>query len=257
MEIAPKTFRGNNHVIRSIKYLLAAATLSLLVTRCSSNKDTVPESSPTDIYTSSQEKLQNGNYKGAIKLLETLDNRYPFGPYAQQAQLDMIYAYYKSAELPLAIATIDRFIRLNPTHPNIDYVLYMRGLTAQALDDSALQDFFGIDRSDRDPQHAIIAFRDFSQLVRFYPNSLYATDASKRLAFLKERLAKYELAIIKYYNKRGAYVAVINRTEQMLKNYPDTQSTRNALKYMEIAYNKLGLIQEKNKVAELIAANHA
>ncbi|MFS1537833.1 MAG: outer membrane protein assembly factor BamD [Candidatus Phlomobacter fragariae] len=240
-----------------IKYLLAAAALSLLITGCSSNKDTIPESSPTDIYTSSQEKLQNGNYKGAIKLLETLDNLYPFGPYAQQAQLDMIYAYYKSAELPLTIAIIDRFIRLNPTHPNIDYALYMHGLTAQALDDSTAQDFFCINRSDRDPQHTIVAFRDFSQLVRFYPNSLYATDASKRLAFLKERLAKHELFIIKYYNKRGAYVAVINRTGQMLKNYPDTQSTRNALKYMEIAYNKLGLTQEKNKVAELISANPA
>ncbi|MGP1924235.1 MAG: outer membrane protein assembly factor BamD [Arsenophonus sp. NEOnobi-MAG3] len=243
-------------MIRSIKYLLAAAApFSLLVTGCSSNKDTVPESSPADIYTSSQEKLQNGNYKGAIKLLETLNNRYPFGPYTQQAQLDMIYAYYKSEELLLAITTIDRFIRFNLTHPNIDYVLYMRGLTAQALEDRVLQDFFGIDHSDCDPQHAIMAFRDFSQLVHFYPNSLYATDASKRLAFLKERLAKYELAIIKYYNKHVAYITVINRTEQMLKNYPDTQSTRNALKYMEIAYNKLGLTEEKNKVAELIAVN--
>ncbi|MGP1956472.1 MAG: outer membrane protein assembly factor BamD [Arsenophonus sp. NC-PE1-MAG3] len=242
-------------MIKSIKYQLVATTLSLFITGCSSNKDTVPESSPTDLYTSSQEKLQNGNYKEAIKLLETLDNRYPSSPYTQQAQLDMIYTYYKSGELLLTIATIDRFIRLNLTHPNIDYVLYIRGLTALALDDSALQDFFGIDHADCDPQHAIVAFKDFKQLVHFYPNSLYATDASKRLAFLKERLAKYELGIIKYYNERVAYVAVINRTEEMLKNYPDTQSTRNALKYMEIAYNKLYLTEEKNKVAELITAN--
>lgn len=255
MEIAVNTFKGNNHVIMRMKYLMAVSILSLLVTGCSSNKNAGTESSSTDIYNSSQEKLQSGNYKEAIKLLETLNNRYPFSAYAQQTQLNLIYAYYKSSELLLAIATIDRFIRLNPTHPNIDYVLYMRGLIAQALDDSALQDFFGIERSERNPQHTLVAFRNFSQLVHFYPNSLYATDASKRLVFLKEHLAKYELAIIKYYNKRGAYIAVINRTEQMLKNYPDTQSTRNALKYMEIAYDILGLIQEKNKVAELIAAN--
>ncbi len=242
-------------MIKSIKYLLSAATLSLFITGCSSNKDTVQESSPTDIYASSQEKLQNGNYKEAIKLLETLDNRYPFSPYTQQAQLDMIYAYYKSGELLLTLATIDRFIRLNLAHPNIDYVLYIRGLTALALDASALQDFFGIDHANCDPQHAIVAFKDFKQLVHFYPNSLFATDASKRLAFLKERLAKYELGIIKYYNERLAYVTIINRAEEMIKNYPDTQSTRNALKYMKIAYNKLYLTEEKNKVAELIAAN--
>lgn len=242
-------------MIIRIKYLLAATVLGLLVTGCSNNKDTIQENSHTNIYTRSQEELQNGNYKRAIKLLETLDNNYPFGPYAQQAQLDMIHIYYKLADIPLAVAIIDRFIRLNPTHPNIDYVLYMSGLIAQKLDDNALQDFFGIDRSDRDPRHAIMAFRDFSQLIRFYPNSFYVTDASKRLACLKERLANYELAIVKYYNEHRAYVAVINRTEQMIKNYPDTQSTRNALKYMGIAYNELGLSQEKNKIAKLIAAN--
>ncbi|MCE1713874.1 outer membrane protein assembly factor BamD, partial [Enterobacter hormaechei] len=105
-------------------------------------------------------KLQEGNYKLAIKQLESLDNRYPFGPYSQQVQLDLIYAYYKSAEYPLALASIDRFMRLNPTHPNVDYVLYMRGLISQALDDSPLQGFFGIDRSNRDPEHARAAFRD-------------------------------------------------------------------------------------------------
>ncbi|MDT9587620.1 MAG: outer membrane protein assembly factor BamD [Candidatus Arsenophonus melophagi] len=238
-----------------IKCLLSGVILSLFITGCSSNKDAVLVSSPNDIYTKSQKKLQSGNYKKAIQLLDTLDTNYPSSPYSKQAQLDMIYAYYKSAEFQLAIATIDRFVRLNPTNPNIDYVLYMRGLTAQALDNNDLQDFFGIDRSDRDSQNALIAFRDFSQLVHLYPKSIYATDATKRLIALKERLAKYELAIIKYYNKRGAYIAVINRIDKMLKNYPDTQSTRHALKYMEIAYNKLGLLREQNKTAELIVAN--
>ncbi|MCE1690652.1 outer membrane protein assembly factor BamD, partial [Enterobacter hormaechei] len=92
----------------------------------------------------------------------------------------LMYAYYKSSDLPMALASIDRFIRLNPTHPNIDYVLYMRGLTSQALDNSPLQSFFGIDHSDRDPEHARVAFKDFSQLVRYHPNSLYTADAIKR-----------------------------------------------------------------------------
>ncbi|AIA72168.1 putative lipoprotein [Pectobacterium atrosepticum SCRI1043] len=241
-----------------MKYLVAAATLSLALAGCSSNsKDAVPDSPPSEIYANAQQKLQDGNFKAAITQLEALDNRYPFGPYSQQVQLDLIYAYYKSAELPLAQASIDRFLRLNPTHPNVDYVLYMRGLTDMALDDSALQGFFGVDRSDRDPQYARTAFRDFSKLIQGYPNSQYATDANKRLVYLKERLAKYELSVAQYYTKRGAYVAVVNRVEQMLRDYPDTQATKNALPLMESAYRELQLAAQADKVAKVIAANPA
>ncbi|MFJ5472536.1 outer membrane protein assembly factor BamD [Pectobacterium carotovorum] len=241
-----------------MKYLVAAATLSLALAGCSSNsKDAVPDNPPSEIYANAQQKLQDGNFKAAITQLEALDNRYPFGPYSQQVQLDLIYAYYKSAELPLAQASIDRFLRLNPTHPNVDYVLYMRGLTDMALDDSALQGFFGVDRSDRDPQYARTAFRDFSKLIQGYPNSQYATDANKRLVYLKERLAKYELSVAQYYTKRGAYVAVVNRVEQMLRDYPDTQATKTALPLMENAYRELQLAAQADKVAKVIAANPA
>ncbi|MEN3752248.1 outer membrane protein assembly factor BamD [Mangrovibacter yixingensis] len=238
-----------------MKYLLAAATLSLVLAGCSSSKDEVPDNPPSEIYATAQQKLQDGNWKAAIKQLEALDNRYPFGPYSQQVQLDLIYAYYKNADLPLAQAAIDRFLRLNPTHPNIDYVLYMRGLTNMALDDSALQGFFGVDRSDRDPQHARDAFNDFSKLVRGYPHSQYANDAEKRMLFLKDRLAKYELSVAQYYTRRGAWVAVVNRVEGMLKNYQDTQATRDALPLMENAYRKMQLDAQADKVAKIIASN--
>lgn len=240
-----------------MKYLLAAATLSLALAGCSSSKDEVPDSPPSEIYATAQQKLQDGNWKAAITQLEALDNRYPFGPYSQQVQLDLIYAYYKNADLPLAQAAIDRFMRLNPTHPNIDYVMYMRGLTNMALDDSALQGFFGVDRSDRDPQRAREAFNDFSKLLRGYPNSQYATDAAKRLAYLKNRLAKYELSVAKYYTDRGAWVAVANRVEGMLRDYPDTQATREGLHLMENAYRQLQLTSQADKVAKIIAANNA
>jgi len=238
-----------------MKYLVAAATLSLALAGCSSTKDEVPDSPPAEIYATAQQKLQDGNFKAAITQLEALDNRYPFGPYSQQVQLDLIYAYYKNADLGLAQAAIDRFIRLNPTHQNIDYVLYMRGLTDMALDDSALQGFFGVDRSDRDPQHAHAAFNDFSKLVRDYPNSQYAPDAAKRMLFLKDRLAKFELAVAQFYTKRGAWVAVVNRADGMLRDYPDTQATREALPLMENAYRQMQLINEADKVAKIIAAN--
>ena len=238
-----------------MKYLVAAATLSLALAGCSSSKDVVPDSPPSEIYATAQQKLQDGNFKAAITQLEALDNRYPFGPYSQQVQLDLIYAYYKNADLGLAQATIDRFIRLNPTQRNIDYVLYMRGLTDMALDDSALQGFFGVDRSDRDPQHARDAFNDFSKLVRGYPNSQYAPDAAKRMLFLKDRLAKFQLAVAEFYTKRGAWVAVVNRVDGMLRDYPDTQATRDALPLMENAYRQMQLINEADKVAKIIAAN--
>jgi len=238
-----------------MKYLVAAATLSLALAGCSSSKDEVPDSPPSEIYATAQQKLQDGNFKAAITQLEALDNRYPFGPYSQQVQLDLIYAYYKNADLALAQATIDRFIRLNPTNQNIDYVLYMRGLTDMALDDSALQGFFGVDRSDRDPQHARDAFNDFARLVRNYPNSQYATDATKRMVFLKDRLAKYELSVAEFYTKRGAWVAVVNRVDGMLRDYPDTQATREGLKLMENAYRQMQMNVEADKVAKIIAAN--
>ncbi|CAK9885954.1 MAG: Outer membrane protein assembly factor BamD [Candidatus Erwinia impunctatus] len=238
-----------------MKHLVAAATLSLTLAGCSGSKDTVPDVPPAEIYATAQQKLQDGNFKAAITQLEALDTRYPFGPYSQQAQLDLIYAYYKNADLPMAQAAIDRFMRLNPTHPNIDYVMFMRGLTDMALDDSELQGFFGVDRSDRDPTHARDAFHAFSQLVQSYPNSQYSADARKRLVYLKDRLAKYELAVAQFYTKRSAYVAVVNRVERMLADYPDTQATRTALALMENAYRQLQLNAEADKVAQIIATN--
>lgn len=125
--------------------------------------------------------------------------------------------------------------------------MYMRGLTNMALDDSALQGFFGVDRSDRDPQHARAAFNDFSKLVRGYPNSQYTTDATKRLVFLKDRTAKYEYSVAEYYTARGAWVAVVNRVEGMLRDYPDTQATRNALPLMENAYRQMQMNAQAEK----------
>lgn len=238
-----------------MKHLLAAATLSLVISGCSSNKNVVFDKPFSEVYDSAQKNLHKSNYKSAIKDLEELDNCYSFGPYAQQVQLDLIYAYYKSTDFPLAQASINRFLRLYPTHPNIDYVLYIRGLIDMALEESALQGFLGVDYSDRNPEHAYAAFRNFKLLIQNYPNQQYSMDAIKRLIYLKGRLAKHELSIVKYYNKRGAYIAVANRVEQMLRNFPDTEATRQALPYMEKAYRKLQLNGQAKKVIEIIASN--
>lgn len=238
--------------MKFIKHLVIPSIFALTLSACSKNKRIVPDQPASELYAVAQKALSEGNFREAITQLEALDTRFPFGGYSQQVQLDLIYAYYKSDQLALAQASIDRFIRLNPTSPNIDYVLYLRGLTEMGLDENQLQNFFGVERSDRDPEHALRAFRDFQQLIQYHPNSTYLADAQKRLIFLKDRLAKHELAVVQYYIKREAYVAVINRVEEMLKNYPDTQATRTALPLMEQAYRKLQLHEQADKVAKLI-----
>lgn len=236
------------------QFLAIGLSVSMLAACSSSRVDysDVPES---DLFSKSQATLDDGAFKSATTLLEAMDKSYPFGPYSQQVQLNLIYTYYKTSEFPVAIASIDRFLKLNPTHPNVDWVLYIRGLSNMVLDDNQIQGWFGVDRSDREQDYAIAAFKDFTYLVNNFPNSDYSYDAQQRLIFLKNRLAKYQYKIAQYYTKREAYVAVINRVENMLTMFPDTQATRNALPLMANAYHQLGLTAEAEKVERLIAAN--
>ncbi|OCG03114.1 membrane biogenesis protein [Gilliamella sp. wkB112] len=237
-----------------LHYLLAIAITGALI-GCTSSKPDVENVSELELHTKAQQELESGNLKSSITVLETMDKNFPFGPYSQQVQLDLIYAYYKSGDLPLAIASIDRFLKLNPTHPNIDWVIYIRGLTNMAQDNNMIQGWFNVDRSDRDTDYATAAFKDFTYLVSSFPTSNYAADAEKRLVFLKNRLSRYQLKVVQYYTKRGAYVAVINRVTQMLTLFPDTDSTKEALLLMRNAYNELGLADETQKVDQLIQAN--
>ncbi|KDN10520.1 putative component of the lipoprotein assembly complex (forms a complex with YaeT, YfgL, and NlpB) [Gilliamella apicola] len=234
---------------------LLAIALSGMLIGCTSSKPDVENVPEIELHNKAKSELENGNIKSSITILESLDKNYPFGPYSQQVQLDLIYAYYKSADLPLAIASIDRFLKLNPTHPNIDWVIYMRGISNMAQDDNMIQGWFNVDRSDRDPDYASAAFKDFSYLLSSFPNSQYAADAQKRLVFLKNRLARYQLKVAQFYTKRGAYVAVINRVTEMLIMFPDTDSTKEALLLMRNAYNELGLADETQKLDQLIQAN--
>ncbi|UTV28230.1 outer membrane protein assembly factor BamD [Photobacterium atrarenae] len=235
----------------TISTLLAVTLLS----GCSSTDEIVPDIPPSELYATAQQALQKGSWITAIERLETLDSRYPFGAYSEQVQLDLIYAYYKNDDLALAEATIDRFNRLNPAHEKADWVLYMRGLTNMAQDRSFLHDLFNIDRHDRDPEPSRRAFRDFKRLLERYPNSLYASDAKARMVFLKNRLADYELAAADYYIRREAWVAAINRAQQLQRHYPDTQAARQSLALMETAYQELGLQQPLEHTRELMALN--
>lgn len=215
--------------------------LIALLAGCSSTKEVVPDTPPAELYAAAQQKLQSGDWQSAISSLEALDSRYPFGPYSDQVQLNLIYAYYKSGQYPLSVATISRFTRLNPTHERSDWVLYMRGLNYMAQDNNFLHSIFHMDRSDRDPEPAKVAFNDFKTLLERYPNSQYSADAKQRLVYLKNRLAQYDLASADYYLRREAYIAAVNRAQELQKTYPDTQAARKSLQIQYDAYKELGL----------------
>lgn len=237
-----------------LKYSIIAAMTSLLMA-CSSSKPDVESVPEPDLYAKANQELETGNIRSSITILEELDKAYPFGPYSQQVQLDLIYAYYKSGDLAVAIASIDRFLKLNPTHPNVDWVIYMRGLTNMALDDNLIQGFFDVNRADRDPSYAKAAFKDFNYLVGSYPYSAYSYDAEKRLISLKDRLAEHQFKVAQYYTARGAYVAVVNRVNDMLITFPDTDAAKHGLVLMRNAYNQLGLPDEVEKTNQIIKAN--
>jgi len=227
-----------------------------MTTGCSSKTAlAVPDKPAIELYSMAQQSLQAGNFMSAVETLEALDTRYPFGPHTVQVQLDLIYAYYKNSDTAQALANIDRFIRLNPTHKDIDYVYYMRGLTNMGADYNLFHDLFNIDRSDRDPSYAKAAFNDFTRLIQRYPNSEYVADAQKRAIAVKSRLARYELSAAEYYMKRKAYIAAIQRAQYVLDNFADTESRTGALKVMVKAYGILEQPQLKANAEKILAAN--
>ena len=239
-----------------MKYSAVTGLLTLaLLAGCSSKKEIIPDIPASELYAEAQLSLEQGRWTNAIEKLETIDSRYPFGAYSQQVQLDLIFSYYKNDDWALSLASINRFIRLNPTHEKMDWVLYMRGLTYMAQDSSMMHDVFNIDRSDRDPEPAKSAFKDFKKLLQRYPQSLYAKDAQLRMLALKNRLANYDLAAADYYLRREAWISAINRCQELQKSYPDTVAARDSLNIQLKAYEQLGLTDAIARTKQLIKLN--
>jgi len=153
------------------------------------------------------------------------------------------------------LANIDRFLRLNPTHPNIDYVYYMRGLTNMQADNYLFHDLMNIDRTDRDPKYAQDAFKDFDRLIKSYPDSKYSADAQQRMQFLKNRLAKYSIQVAEYYIKMNAWSAAAVRAQSVMEKFPGTPSTERALEIMAQAYEELGQEKLQQNVKTVMKAN--
>ncbi len=195
----------------------------------------------TKLYSEAMQELNAGNYQTAIQDFEKLESRFPFGRYAQQAQLEIAYAYYKQDEPDSAVSEAQRFIKMYPRNPNVDYAYYLMGLSEYNRGRGLIQRLFGVDRSQRDQESELKAFRYFAQLLRRFPDSRYARDARDRMVFLRGNLANYELSVANYYMGRGAYVAAIDRAKHILDHYQQTPATPRALALMVEGYRRLGL----------------
>ncbi|WP_295389853.1 outer membrane protein assembly factor BamD [uncultured Thiodictyon sp.] len=196
--------------------------------------------SASKLYAEAASEMDSGSYKRAIELYEKLESRYPFGRYAMQAQLDVAYANYRAEEPEAALAAADRFIKLYPQNPYVDYAYYMKGIINYNRSVGYMDRYVPTDAAQRDPGSALDAFADFSELVKRFPDSKYAVDARQRMVYLRNNLAHNEVNVARYYMKRGAYVAAANRSNYVIEHFQRTSAVKEALEVLVEAYQALG-----------------
>ena len=208
------------------------------------------------IYLEAKKALDNQDYLTAIKHYSTLESRFPFGEYAQQSLLDSAYAYYKNEEPETALATLDRFIRVYPLNPNLDYALYLRGLINFTRDVGIIEKYLPRDETQRDPGAAKFALQDFTNLINRYPSSQYSEDASQRIVYLRNRLAQHEVNVAQFYLRRGAYIAALNRGKYVIENYQRTPAMPEALLITAKAYKILELDTLSEDTLRVLETNY-
>jgi len=241
--------------LASLPARLALLAAVAVLGACAVFKEPTPSTAEA-LYKSAKEALDTGYYDNAIKDYEKLQASYPFGVYAQQAQFDIAYAYYKNNEADSAIAAAEQFIKTYPRHEHVDYAYYLRGLANFAQTNDYFDRPLKQDPARRDPRSAQESFQHFSELVNQFPQSRYAADARQRMIFLKNYLARHELYVADYYMRRKAYVAAANRAQFILENYQRTPTIPQALAILEQAYAALGLkdlADDARRVRELNA----
>ncbi len=239
--------------------MLAIIALNLGLSGCGLLPEVADETagwSAQRLYSEAKDNLNDGDYERAIKLYETLEARYPYGRYAQQAQLEIAYAYYKDQEPISAIAACDRFIKLHPNHPNVDYAYYLKGLANFTEEQGLFSRFSNQDMSERDPKAARESFAAFKELVTRFPDSKYAEDSRARMKYLVNAISANEVHVAKYYLKREAYVAAANRAKSVVTNYPETPAIEEALAIMVVAYDKLGINDLRDDALRVLQHNY-
>jgi outer membrane protein assembly factor BamD len=243
--------------MRSVAALLAVLSL-VFFAGCGLLPEQVDETagwSANKLYAEAKTAMGDGAYDKAIKFFEKLEARYPYGRFAQQAQLEVAYAHYKQQDKVQAIAACDRFIRLHPNHPNVDYAYYLKGLV-NFNEDLGLLGYVAMqDLTERDPKAADESFEAFKAQATRFPDSKYAKDATLRMAYLVNALASHEVHVARYYMKRGAYVAAVNRAQASIKTYPNAPANEEALFVMIKAYDALNMADLRDDTERVMKKN--
>lgn len=227
----------------------------LLLAGCATDPKT-PQLSERQFYEDAQDAIESNNMTLAIERLQGLESRYPFGRYASQAKLDLIYCYYRALDYEASAATAERFINTNPDHPQLDYAYYMKGLASYSVDRGILERFIPSDFTERDMGPARESFEDFNRLLNQFPNSRYAADARQRMVYLRNLLAAYELRAAEFYMRRGAFAAAANRGRYVVENFDTSPSVPDALVLMAEAYTELDLPELKETSLAVLRHNY-
>jgi outer membrane protein assembly factor BamD len=232
--------------------VVVAATL---LGACANRGATVLAIGDQQLYEDGAEHLRNGNYAGAILALQNLTVQYQFSPWTRQAQLDLIYAYYRSGQPESALDVAETFVREFPRQPEVAYCPYMIGVIRFDRDPNFLERMFRVDVTERPPRDSQLSFDAFEELVRRFPDSAYVEDARQRMIFLRNRLATYENHIARYYLARGAYVAAINRAKYAVEHYPGAPQLEESLSLMIEAYDALGATELARDAERVLQEN--
>jgi outer membrane protein assembly factor BamD len=218
--------------------------------------DRTTNMTPQQLYAEAKDEMSNGKYSEAVKLLGKLESRYPFGAWAQQAQIDTAFAYYKDGNRVEALVAVERFVRLHPTSELLDYAYYLKGLINFNEEQGFMARFGGQDLSERDQRAARESFESFRQVVTRFPNSKYYDDSAARMKYLVNAMAAGEAHIARYYYLRGAYVATVGRAQTVLQQYPQTPAVEEALYLMLKSYEKLQLEELRADTERVFLKNY-
>lgn len=242
----------------SVLSLVLAVVACALLAACSSKGDLQDETSGWSaerLYGEARDSMQSKDWAKAIGYLEKLSARFPYGRHAQQAQLEIAYAHWKNDEAASAIVAADRFIKLHPGHPNVDYAYYLKGVINFAEKEGLIAFFAGSDMSDRDPKSTQEAYLSFKEVVTRFPDSKYAGDSAARMRYLLNSLAQHDVFVARYYLRRGAFLAAANRAQSAVRNYPTAPASEEALFVMQQSYDKLGLADLRDDAHRVLEKN--
>ncbi len=244
-------------MILSRFWLLVSLLSCVLFVGCATNKQNQMEFMSEDrLYQKARSYMADHKFTQAIEAYQMLENRFPFGQYAENAQLELILAQYKASEYEAAIVSADRFIRLHVNHPESDYAYYYRGLAAFDANRSIFDRFFNLDMSERDPSAAKESFNNFAELLNKYPDSRFAADARGRMIYLRNILARHEVHIADFYLRRGAYTAAVNRGSYVVEHFQRSTAVGDALAVMIQGYQMMGMDRLANDTLRVLKQNY-